>query len=96
MDGVFPPIGDVVTRKLRGVFACSNGQIGRVVPPVIEAMRDDNPCRIAWKAMIIDFLFHAGLDIDGASPIEEANVFFFFVSMLRIGFGPPASASVTA
>jgi hypothetical protein len=46
--------------------------------------------------MIIDLLLCAGFDIDLSLPIEFSDIFFFFVSMLRIGFGPPASASVTA
>lgn len=96
MNGAFPPILDIVAGKLRGVFAGANRQIGGIVSSIIQAMRDHHTRRIAGKAVIIDVARYPRFDIDSAVSVEESNVLFFFVSMLRIGLGPSASASVTA
>lgn len=89
-----PPVRQIIPHKLRRIFTRPDAQIRGVAFFIINAVRNGNADGKTGKVVIIDglVLFHVHLPL----PIQFADKFFFFVSMLNRGFGLSFSSSPTA
>lgn len=92
-DLPFPPQGNTLTGKFGRVFTGAKRDIAGITRFIVQTMRHDHPIGIAGKTMIIDNMIVPLLHIHLTGAVDQAEVLFFFVSMLKIGFRPSTSCS---
>jgi hypothetical protein len=87
-----PPLTQAVTRQFTGIVARPQVDLPMMLLQIINSMWDAHPWRQTWKVMVTRF--HDPLCVQRAGTVQMTDQRLFFVSMLRLGLGLPAYASL--